>query len=97
MKKLRKALAAGGDPVELRAQYNAAVGENRAAETALAAAPSERRLSREELEGYVDQLGIIANPRPSRSEVLGDPLADRVDKSVSEAAMQLNRTPRVRR
>ena len=53
-------LDAGWDPVELRAQYNAAVAEQRAAETALAAAPDESRVSREELEAYVDQLGNAA-------------------------------------
>jgi hypothetical protein len=54
MEKLRKALDAGWDPVELRAQYNAAVAEKHAAEAALAAAPSEKGLTREELEAHVN-------------------------------------------
>ncbi|WP_327635121.1 recombinase family protein [Kribbella sp. NBC_00482] len=60
MEKLRKALDAGWDPVELRAQYNSAAAEKHAAETALATAPSAKGLNREELEMYVDQLGDVA-------------------------------------
>jgi len=60
MEKLRKALDAGWDPVELRDQYNAAVAEKRAAEAALGAAPDERGVSREDLEAYVDHLGDVA-------------------------------------
>ncbi|MGW7682968.1 hypothetical protein ACWGID_19690 [Kribbella sp. NPDC054772] len=59
MKKLRKALDAGWDPAKLREQYNAAAGEKRAAEAALAAVPSEKSLSRKELESYVDELGSV--------------------------------------
>ncbi|TDW92878.1 hypothetical protein EV137_0145 [Kribbella pratensis] len=60
MEKLRKALDAGWDPVELRAQYNAAAAEKHAAEAALAAAPSEKGLTREELEAHVNQLSDVA-------------------------------------
>lgn len=60
MEKLRKALDAGWDPVELREQYNAAAGEKRAAEAALAAAPTDKGLSREELERQVARLGNVA-------------------------------------
>lgn len=60
MEKLRKALDAGWDPVELRERYNAAVAEKRSAEAALAAVAIEQGLSREELETYVDQLGDIS-------------------------------------
>jgi hypothetical protein len=60
MEKLRKALDAGRDPAELREQYNAAAPEKRAAELALAAAPTEKGLSREELETYVARLGSVA-------------------------------------
>jgi hypothetical protein len=60
MERLRKALDAGWDPVELRERYNAAVAEKRSAEAALAAVSTEQGLSREELETYVDQLGDIS-------------------------------------
>jgi hypothetical protein len=50
MEKLRRALDADRDPIELREQYNAAVGQKPAAEAVLAAAPTETSLSREELE-----------------------------------------------
>ncbi|HEY3561470.1 MAG TPA: hypothetical protein VGL05_28595 [Kribbella sp.] len=56
MKKLRKALDAGCDPVELREQYNATAAEKRAPESALAAAPDEGAVSRAPLEAFVDQL-----------------------------------------
>ncbi|WP_410790969.1 recombinase family protein [Kribbella sp. C-35] len=59
MEKLRRALDAGWDPVELRDQYNAAVAEKRSAEVALAAAPDDSGLSRGDLEAFVDQLGDI--------------------------------------
>ncbi|TCC30686.1 hypothetical protein [Kribbella speibonae] len=57
MKKLRKALEAGWDPVELREQYNSAASDKRAAESALAAARDQTGISRAELEAYLDQLG----------------------------------------
>lgn len=60
MDRLRRALDAGWDPVELREQYNAAAAEKRVAEAALEAAPSETSLSRQELESYVDQLGDMS-------------------------------------
>lgn len=41
MARLRRALGAGWDAVELRKQYNLTVGEKRAAESALTAVPSE--------------------------------------------------------
>ena len=37
-------------------QYNAAAAEKRAAEAALAAAPNETIVGREDLEAYIDQL-----------------------------------------
>ena len=48
------------DPAALREQYNAAVAERRAAETAITQVPPEAVMSREELEGYIDQLGDMA-------------------------------------
>lgn len=57
MNKLRKALDAGWDPVELREQYNAAAADKRAAESALAAARDQTGIGRAELEAYLDQLG----------------------------------------
>ncbi len=59
MERLRRALDAGWDPAELREQYNLAVGEKRAAEAALAAAPREADLSRHEIETIIDGLGDI--------------------------------------
>ncbi|MDX6283000.1 MAG: hypothetical protein QOH03_4071 [Kribbellaceae bacterium] len=60
MGRLQRALDAGWDPTALREQYNAAVAEKRAAETAITQVPPEAVMSREELEGYVDQLGDMA-------------------------------------
>jgi hypothetical protein len=57
MSRLRRALEAGWDPTELREQYNAAVAEKRAAESALTTAPRETSLSRQELAVVVDSLG----------------------------------------
>jgi hypothetical protein len=57
MSRLRRALEAGWDPADLREQYNAAVAEKRAAESALTAAPRESSLSRQELAVVVDSLG----------------------------------------
>jgi hypothetical protein len=44
----------------LRDQYNLAVGEKRAAETALATAPQEAGISRDELERIIISLGDMA-------------------------------------
>ncbi|GAA0946545.1 recombinase family protein [Kribbella koreensis] len=60
MGRLQRALNSGWDPAALREQYNAAVAEKRAAETAITQVPPEAVMSREELEGYVDQLGDMA-------------------------------------
>jgi hypothetical protein len=59
MERLRRALDAGCDQAELREQYNLAVGEKRAAEAALAAAPRDEDLSRQEIETIIDGLGDI--------------------------------------
>ncbi|WP_328324396.1 recombinase family protein [Kribbella sp. NBC_00382] len=60
MGRLQRALDAGWDPAALREQYNAAVAEKRAAETAITQIPPEAVMSREELAGYIDQLGDMA-------------------------------------
>ncbi|MEV8371129.1 recombinase family protein [Kribbella sp. NPDC056861] len=60
MSRLQRALDAGWDPVELREQYNAAVAEKRSAEAAFGQLPCEEMLNRDELEGYIDQLGSMS-------------------------------------
>jgi len=53
MARLRRALDAGWDPVELREQYKPSVAEKRSAKAALAAVPRERGVSRQELEAII--------------------------------------------
>ncbi|WP_202867430.1 recombinase family protein [Kribbella pittospori] len=59
MDRVRKALDAGWDPVELREQYNAAAAEKRVAEKALASLPTQVTITRSQLETWIDELGDI--------------------------------------
>lgn len=58
--RLRRALDAGWDPVELPEQYNAAAAEKRVAEAVLEVAPPGAGLSRQELESCIDRLSDMA-------------------------------------
>jgi hypothetical protein len=51
--RLQRALDAGGDSVELREQYNAAVAEKRSAEAAFSQLSREEMLNRDEAGGHV--------------------------------------------
>ncbi|TCC33229.1 recombinase family protein [Kribbella speibonae] len=59
MDRVRKALDAGWDPVELRDQYNAAAAEKQVAEKALASLPTQVTITRAQLAEWIDELGDI--------------------------------------
>ncbi|MEV5961459.1 hypothetical protein AB0L70_06820 [Kribbella sp. NPDC051952] len=59
MARVRKALDAGWDPVELREQYNAAAAEKQVAEQALASLPTQVTLTKAQLELWIDELGDL--------------------------------------
>ncbi|GAA3114312.1 hypothetical protein [Kribbella aluminosa] len=59
MDRVRKALDAGWDPVELREQYNAAAAEKQTAERLLASLPTQATITRAQLEEWIDELGDI--------------------------------------
>lgn len=60
--RVRKALDAGWDPVELRDQYNAAAAEKQVAEKALASLRTQVTITRAQLAQWID--GWVTSGRP---------------------------------
>jgi hypothetical protein len=97
MSRLRRALAAGWDPAEMTAQFNAAVAEKRAAEAGLATIERPQRLTPKEVRAMVDQLGDIAQAldRASQKELadLYDALRLAVDYDHRTRVAEVSITP----